>query len=265
MEIDLSKLAEPFGNDDLEWRIAQAGRGDKGLWAKVLCYVTNRAIQSRLDEVCGPANWRNEFLPLPNGEGGCLCGISIRIEGEWVTKWDGANNTDIESIKGGLSDAMKRAAVQWGMGRHLYGLGDNWANIHEGGSRFTATKINNKKEAFRWDPPGVKPKPGAAPRNPQTVAERQWVNKARDKFRRCGSVDGMLAAMEEVAANRDAFPSPESFNVAIKSVGDEFERFMPSEVKRLESAVAKHLGPPRLAAKPDKASELEREAEEVFG
>ena len=40
-----------------------------------LAYVTNRAIMERLDAVCEPQNWKNEFKPAP--EGGILCGISI--------------------------------------------------------------------------------------------------------------------------------------------------------------------------------------------
>ena len=80
-------------------------------------YVTNRAIQNRLDEVCGPENWYNEFKPWhSNGKKDSqLCGIAIHFEGKgFITKWDGAEDSDIEPIKGGLSDSMKRAAYQWG-------------------------------------------------------------------------------------------------------------------------------------------------------
>ena len=86
----------------------------------LLPYVTNRAIMNRLDQVVGPENWKNEFRPGPTG--GTMCGLSIRINNEWVTKWDGAQETAVEPIKGGFSDAMKRAAVQWGIGRYLYYL-----------------------------------------------------------------------------------------------------------------------------------------------
>jgi len=42
------------------------------------------------------------------------------------TKWDGAENTDFEAIKGGLSDAFKRAGYKWGIGRYLYRLESAW-------------------------------------------------------------------------------------------------------------------------------------------
>jgi hypothetical protein len=119
-------LKEPFDPFDIEWRVQSAGKTQNGkLWAIVIPYITNRGIQERLDDVCSVDGWRNEFTETPNGKG-ILCGISIKFgkEGnfEWITKWDGAAETDIEAVKGGLSSAMKRAAVQWGIGRYLYRL-----------------------------------------------------------------------------------------------------------------------------------------------
>lgn len=171
--INLKALAEPFEPKDIEWRIGQAGKkGNGDIWAKVLAYITNRAIMNRLDDVCGPGNWRNEFAAGPNG--GVVCGISIRVpiasgidtvtkeaifrgDYEWVTKWDGAENTDIEAIKGGLSDAMKRAGVQWGIGRYLYNLDEGWAVVGDKGDHHAncKVKVNGKEEwvNFRWSPP----------------------------------------------------------------------------------------------------------------
>lgn len=158
--MSLSQLAEPFAPNDIEWRIGQAGVGNKGVWAKVLAYVTNRAIMQRLDDVCGPENWRNEYRYEANGA--VLCGISIftRVpdrEPQWVTKWDGAENTDIEAVKGGLSNAMKRCGVQWGIGRYLYDLEEGWATVGENEQNYAPGKAdsNGKKgyPPFRWSPP----------------------------------------------------------------------------------------------------------------
>lgn len=117
-------LAEYFEESDIEWKPNKFS--DRTKKAQMLAYVTNRAIMKRLDEVCGIANWKNEFQRW--GEGGVLCGISIRLPNsvEWITKWDGADESKIEETKGGLSGAMKRAAVQWGIGRYLYELGETW-------------------------------------------------------------------------------------------------------------------------------------------
>ena len=112
----------PFAPEDLEWRLQKVVEArELGI---AVPYVTNRAIMSRLDDVVGPENWYNEFKPW-HGAGGKeaqLCGISIRYGEGFITKWDGAENSDIEPVKGGLSDSMKRAAVQWGIGRVLYNM-----------------------------------------------------------------------------------------------------------------------------------------------
>ena len=132
------ELARPFAPEDLEWRI-QVTSKDKtsGL---AIPYVTNRAIQDRLDEVVGPENWYNDYKPWHgNGKKDAqLCGISIYIEGKgFVTKWDGAEDTDIEPVKGGLSDSMKRAAVQWGVGRVLYKMTKPlWVRIEQKGNSY---------------------------------------------------------------------------------------------------------------------------------
>jgi hypothetical protein len=116
------KLAAPFNPEDLEWR-AGATNAEKTK-ALALAYITSRAVMDRLDEVVGPQNWRDEYAPGPVG--GLVCGISLRINGDWITKWDGADNTQFEAVKGGLSDAFKRAAVKWGIGRYLYRLPNVW-------------------------------------------------------------------------------------------------------------------------------------------
>ena len=147
-QVDSRALRAFFHREEIEWRIQQAGEKNGRVWAICVPYVTNRAIQNRLDEVVGPAAWKNQFRCGPDG--GVLCGISIRVGDEWVTKWDGAENTDVEGVKGGLSAAMKRAAVQWGIGRYLYALEESFARVHDEG-RFRG-KLKDGS-AFRWDPP----------------------------------------------------------------------------------------------------------------
>jgi hypothetical protein len=147
--IDWRALAACFPAKDIEWRLQECGKKKDGsIWAMCLAYITNRAIMQRLDDVCGPANWRNEYAPGPHG--GIICGLSIRCGDEWVTKWDGADNTQVEAVKGGLSDAMKRAGVQWGIGRYLYNLESGWADVTDRGKNRGKTKDGVN---FKWDPP----------------------------------------------------------------------------------------------------------------
>ena len=68
-------LTLPFAPEDLEWRL-QTTLEDK-MRGLAVPYVTNRAIQNRLDEVVGPDNWYNDYKPW-HGAGkkeAQLCGI----------------------------------------------------------------------------------------------------------------------------------------------------------------------------------------------
>ena len=128
MEDIMNRLKAPFQPDEIEWRVGSTNKDkSKGL---ALAYVTNRAIQDRLDSIFGPFGWKNEFREWKGSSQ--ICGISIKSGDEWITKWDGADNSNMEATKGGLSDAMKRAAYQWGIGRYLYKLPDVWVPLKDG-------------------------------------------------------------------------------------------------------------------------------------
>ena len=148
---DMERLQRKFKSSDIEWRIQTAGKNSKGIWAIVVPYVTNRAIMQRLDNTFGIAGWRNEYREWHGSSQ--LCGISIRFENGWVTKWDGADNTKIEATKGGLSDSMKRSAVQWGIGRYLYKAKRTFALVSDDGIHNSKIKINGKDEWIKWSPP----------------------------------------------------------------------------------------------------------------
>lgn len=135
MPINWQRLTEPFPAEDIEWKPGATTRDKtKGL---AMAYITARAIQERLDAVFGPGGWKNEFRAGP--EGGVLCRIYFKNDdGEWVWREDGADNTDIEAVKGGLSNAMKRAGAALGIGRYLYDLPSVWVPLNDKG-RFAET------------------------------------------------------------------------------------------------------------------------------
>ena len=119
------ELAKPFKDEDVFWRVDRSFK----TWARVLCYLDARAVMDRLDEVVGPENWQDQYHETASGKN--ICTLSIRVDDDWVSKSDGAGNTNIEGDKGGLSDAFKRAGVKWGIGRHLYSLGETKVNLSE--------------------------------------------------------------------------------------------------------------------------------------
>ncbi len=145
------KLTAPFEAKDVEWRIQQTTQDkSRGL---AVAFITSRAIQRRLDETVGPFHWKTEFSPWHQiGNGSQLCALSIYDEErkEWVTKTDGAENSDIEPVKGGLSDSFKRAAVQWGIGRYLYSMGALWVDVEQRGKNCYITESGRKTLDARY-------------------------------------------------------------------------------------------------------------------
>ena len=135
----MQQLQAPFAADEIEWRVGSTNKEKtKGM---ALAYVTNRAIQNRLDNTFGCFGWKNEYKEWKSE--GQLCGISVFYDGGWVTKWDGADNSNMEATKGGLSDAMKRAAYQWGIGRYLYKLPAQWMPIKPQGKSYALAQTPN--------------------------------------------------------------------------------------------------------------------------
>jgi hypothetical protein len=139
------KLAAPFPAELVSWRVgATNGEKTKGL---ALAYIDARDVMHRLDMFCGPDGWQNRYSHA-NGKTVCDIGIRVtRADGtvEWVWKADGAGDSDVEAEKGALSDAFKRAAVRWGVGRYLYGIQSVWVAIEAHGRSFTIKDSEYKK------------------------------------------------------------------------------------------------------------------------
>lgn len=98
-------------------------------------YVNNSAIQNRLDDVFTPFGWQCSFKDWKNGNAQ-ICTISVYDEemNIWISKEDGAENSDFSPIKGGLSDSMKRCARMFGIGRYLASekiFKNSWVDLDE--------------------------------------------------------------------------------------------------------------------------------------
>jgi len=106
------KLAAPFPPAAIHWRLGPGNR-------VALAYLDARNVMERLDEVVGIDGWSDSY---EYDQRTCVCSLSLNIAGQWVSKSDGAGATDIEGEKGQISDALKRAAVKFGIGRYLYAL-----------------------------------------------------------------------------------------------------------------------------------------------
>lgn len=126
-QMTLELLAEPFPPTQLNWKPQTISRD--GARALAVAYIDARDVAERLDAVLGPANWAVDHKEVG---GQTLTGIGVRHPetGEWVWKWDaglvGREGDEAMSLKGSLSDGLKRAAVLWGVGRYLYRLPKTW-------------------------------------------------------------------------------------------------------------------------------------------
>lgn len=134
--VDFNKLRAPFPPDRVSWRVGAMNKEKtKGL---ALCYIDARDVMDRLDDVCGPAGWQCRY-PHANGKTVCEIGILVadgtdeypQLNAQWIWKADGAGDSDIEAEKGALSDAFKRSAVRFGIGRYLYDVESIWVEIDE--------------------------------------------------------------------------------------------------------------------------------------
>ena len=126
------ELSAPFAAEEIDWRIGSTNQDKtKGM---ALAYLDARAVMDRLDTVCGPAGWQCNYL---FGTGSSVvCNLGVFMDGVWVWKADGAGATDVEGEKGALSDALKRAAVRFGVGRYLYELQSPWVAITQMGRSY---------------------------------------------------------------------------------------------------------------------------------
>jgi hypothetical protein len=119
-------LSAPFDLKEVKFK-PQVVQGNRAL---ALAYVDARVIQDRLDDVLGVEGWQDEYEVLPDNS--VVCRLRLKIGGEWVTKMDVGGQSEQpdggDRMKAAFSDALKRAAVKFGIGRYLYRLPSQWAD-----------------------------------------------------------------------------------------------------------------------------------------
>ena len=140
------KLAEPFPPGEVQWRVEALSRDKKR--ALVVPYVDARTVLDRLDKVVGPEGWHDAYEVLPDAERLVkdergerrerLCEVKCRLTVLGVTKEDVGEG---DSLKAAFSDALKRAAVKFGVGRYLYRLEKQWVDYDPETGRFTPPKL----------------------------------------------------------------------------------------------------------------------------
>jgi hypothetical protein len=126
-----TKLAEHFPPDEVKQRPGAAKYDHKPNCEGARCrqskdpnahhqfsYVDARAVMQRLDDVVTPAGWEFTSTVVPGTD---IVHGRLTVAG-FVREDYGYPNSekDEEPIKAASSDALKRCAVMFGIGRHLY-------------------------------------------------------------------------------------------------------------------------------------------------
>jgi hypothetical protein len=119
-------LSAPFDAGEVKFKPAVVS-GNRAL---ALAYVDARVIQDRLDDVLGVMGWQDSYKVLPDGS--VMCRLRLKIGEQWITKVDVGGQSEQpdggDRTKAAFSDALKRAAVKFGVGRYLYRLPQLWAD-----------------------------------------------------------------------------------------------------------------------------------------
>lgn len=119
-------LVKPFTNDQVKF-LPRNVKNDRCL---AMPYIDARLVQDRLDEVMGVDGWKDDYFLVADGS--VVCKLSLKIEGEWVTKTDVGSTSEQpdagDRMKAAFSDALKRAAVKFGIGRYLYRCPPQWCD-----------------------------------------------------------------------------------------------------------------------------------------
>ena len=138
------ELSKKFENKQVQWlpkRIKNDGTSAMGL-----AYVNVRQVHDRLNTVMG-TDWQTKHEVFGAKT---ICSLGLKLDGEWIWRSDGAGDTTYEADKGAISDSLKRAAVSFGIGRHLYDLPSVWIKCHSKQGKDSNGKPNGKFYFQKW-------------------------------------------------------------------------------------------------------------------
>ena len=132
-------LAEPF-----ERRLLKCKPGAvKGNQALAMPYLDARDVADRLDQVLSLDGWQDDYEQL--ADGAMLCRLRVKIGRSWIVRCGVGGPSDQpdpgDRKKAAESDALKRAAVKFGVGRYLYRLPKYWLGWDATRRQFTQQPV----------------------------------------------------------------------------------------------------------------------------
>ena len=203
-------LAAPFPLSEVQFKPGAVS----GSRALALAYVDARSVQDRLDEVLGIDGWQDDYQTLPDGA--VVCKLRLRINGEWITKTDVGGQSEQpdggDRTKAAFSDALKRAAVKFGIGRYLYNLPAVWVDFDP-----KKKQIVRPPQLPEWALPKAPAvhQPAAATLTPAQQEELAALLKAKGK-----TVEGLLKWLRVPAGTELHQLTRQQYEAALKKLGD---------------------------------------------
>lgn len=166
----LKELGQPFEAGCVGWKPGSVAKN--GQSAMALAYIDSRDVMDRLDSLVMMGlidGWKDEYEPLTAGA--VRCRLFLSINGQWIPREDvggaSAQPDAGDKMKAAFSDALKRAAVKWGIGRYLYHLDAPWCPYDSQKKKFTQTP-----KLPAWALPGGTGRPASYALPPHLVAEQ---------------------------------------------------------------------------------------------
>lgn len=181
------ELAEPFDPQEVKWKPQQV----KNNRCMAIAYVDARVIQDRLDDVLGAENWQDGYEVL--NDGCVVCRLSVTIgENHVITKTDVGSPSEQpdqgDRLKASFSDALKRAAVKYGIGRYLYRLPHQWVDYDPVKKQivrlpqlpaFALPKNHQPQKPVQNAAPPKQAQQQAKPSDAIRMAKEDWANRLK--------------------------------------------------------------------------------------
>jgi hypothetical protein len=148
--------------------------------------------------------WQDSYRVLEDGT--VVCRLRLRIGEDWITKTDVGGPSEQgdsgDQRKAAFSDALKRAAVKFGIGRYLYRLPTQWVDYDGHKKQFAQTpklppfaipKLNRPAAAADSAPP-------AADARKTDVRKQEAVNEKQAEVKKAEPAEARKTELREADA-----------------------------------------------------------------
>ncbi len=125
-------LAADFADGEVEFKpqVISVNR------ALAVPFINARTVMRRLDSAAGPGSWEFDWEPIASPDNRVAVKGRLNVLG--LTRCDvGEASREEEPLKSAVSDALKRCAVHFGVGRSLYDTPPQWYGWDQGQRRWT--------------------------------------------------------------------------------------------------------------------------------